>query len=207
MKGAQEDLQFLKVQIVKVEEELRQAYVMGNNVNTKVAHAKQNVDAANARYQAEDKVISEATLNLERARAEEALARLALEELIAHYSDALPYSIVPNGNGETPAGTPSGNNPSGSPLGPIKTDGNGAPGSFMITNWTHYLSSAFGAGVNPAFTGSVTRLYPFNFGSVVYDQKVVNTYGACGGNGPMRVGTGEVVEVSDESFKIRWSSG
>lgn len=78
MKTAQEDLQFLKVQIVRVEEELRQAYLMGNDANTKVAHAKQNVDAANARYQQEEKIISEATLNLERARAEEALARLAL---------------------------------------------------------------------------------------------------------------------------------
>ena len=127
--------------------------------------------------------------------------------MIAYYSDALPYSIVPNGNGNTPAGTPSGNNPSGSPLGPIKNNGDGAPGSFMITSWTHYLSSAFGAGVHPAFTGSVTRLYPFHFGSVVYDGKVMNTHGVCGGHGPMRIGTGKVTEVGEKSFKTRWSSG
>lgn len=77
------------------------------------------MNAANQRYKQEENIITEATLNLERARAEEALARLALEEVIAYYSDALPYSIVPNGNGRTDAGTPSGNNPSGSPLGPI----------------------------------------------------------------------------------------
>lgn len=99
LKGAQDDLGFLKVQIVTIEETLRQTYIKGNDANTLVAHAKQNVEAINARYLEEEKIISEATLNLERARAEEALARLALEEIIAHYSDALPYSIVPNGNG------------------------------------------------------------------------------------------------------------
>lgn len=30
----------------------------------------------------------------------------------------LPYAIIPNGNGKTEAGTPNGNNYSGSPLGP-----------------------------------------------------------------------------------------
>ena len=115
-------------------------------------------------------------MNLERARAEEALARLALEELIAHYSDALPYSIVPNGNGETDAGTPYGNNPSGSALGPVNTNGNGAPGSFKITSWTHYLSQAFGAGVHPSYRGSVTELFPFNFLSEVDGHMVNNNY-------------------------------
>ena len=82
------------------------------------------------------------------------MARLGLEELIALYTDALPYAIVPNGNG-VGAGTPTGNNPSGSPLGPVNTSGNGAFGSFTIPSWTNYLSSAYGAGVNPAFPGSV----------------------------------------------------
>lgn len=44
------------------------------------------------------------------------------------YSDALPYAIVPNGNSASQGGTPSGNNPSGSPLGPINNSGNGAQG-------------------------------------------------------------------------------
>ena len=106
--------------------------------------------------------MTSATQNLEKARAEEALARLALEEVIAHYSDALPYAIVPNGNGLTDIGNPAGNNPSGSPLGAIQLSGSGASGSFQV-NWTHYLSQAYGAGVNPAFSGSVTELYPFSF--------------------------------------------
>lgn len=63
------------------------------------------------------------------------------------YTNALPYAIVPNGNG-TGAGSPTGNNPSGSPLGPINTNGNGASGSFTVSSWTNYLSSAFGAGVH-----------------------------------------------------------
>jgi len=41
-------------------------------------------------------------------------------------------------------------------------NGDGAPGSFQIKSLTHYLSQAFGAGVNPSYAGSVTRLYPFN---------------------------------------------
>lgn len=116
------------------------------------------------------------------------MARLGLEELIQKYSDALPYAIVPNGNGQTNAGTPYGNNPSGSPLGPIRTDGNGAPGSFTVNSWTNYLSSAYGAGVNPAFPGSVTRLFPFNFlsgvsGNQSSGTQVNNNYGNLRPNG------------------------
>ena len=141
------------------------------------------------------------------------MARLALEELIAHYSDALPYSIVPNGNGETNAGTPYGNNPSGSPLGPVRTDGNGAPGSFKINNWTHYLSLAFGAGVHPSFKGSVTELFPFNFLSEVDGNMVNNNYGSsgsqggCGGSGPVRIASGTVISVGERSFKVRLDNG
>lgn len=75
--------------------------------------------------------------------------------MIAYYSNALPYAIVPNGNLSTDPGTPFGNNPSGSPLGQIKTNGSGASGSFKVNNWANYLSSAYGAGVNPAIIGSV----------------------------------------------------
>jgi hypothetical protein len=100
-----------------------------------------------------------------------------LEEIIAHYSNALPYAIVPNGNLQTQPGTPFGNNPSGSPLGPIKVDGDGAEGYFTIKSWTHYLSQAFGSGVHPAFKGSVTKLFPFHFLSIVKGHRVENNYG------------------------------
>lgn len=116
--------------------------------------------------------------------------------MIQKYSDALPYAIVPNGNGQTNPGTPYGNNPSGSPLGPIRNDGNGAPGSFTVNSWTNYLSSAYGAGVNPAFPGSVTRLFPFNFlsgvsGNQSSGTQVNNNYGnlrPTGGNGGVNGG-------------------
>ena len=43
LKGAEADLVFLRAQILKAEETLRQAYIKGNNANTHVAHAKQNL--------------------------------------------------------------------------------------------------------------------------------------------------------------------
>ena len=147
-------------------------------------------------------------MNLERARAEEALARLAVDELIAKYTSALPYVIVPNGNGMTDPGVPYGNNPSGSPLGPLKTDGNGAPGSFKIKNWTHYLSEAFGAGIHPSFIGSVTELYPFNFFSEVDGHMVTNKAHLrgednCDEASGNIVTSGKVVSVGRDSFKVK----
>ena len=219
LKVARQDFAFLKNQIVSAEEALRTAYAAGNDANTIVAHAKQNLDAINCRYQDEEKIISEAVLNLERARAEEALARLAVEELIAHYSDALPYSVVPNGNGKTAAGVPYGNNAAGSPLGPIQQGGNGAPGEFRIRNWNNYLSLAFGQGVHPAFRGSVTKLYPFNFLSVVEGKNLWNNYGEeekkekkveekCEeAPSSARVASGTVIEVGEKSFKVRLDNG
>lgn len=107
---------FLKAQSIDANEALRGAYGHGNDANTEVNFAKENLNAVNKRWEEECRIENEATLNLERARAEEELAKLALDELVAHYSDALPYAIVPNGNGVNP-GTPYGNNPSGSALG------------------------------------------------------------------------------------------
>lgn len=79
-------------------------------------------------------------------------------------------------------GTPFGNNPSGSALGDVKRNGDGAPGSFRINSWRNYLSSAYGAGVNPAIFGSVNELFPFNFNSRVignsaYGTKIINGNG------------------------------
>ena len=86
-------------------------------------------------------------------------------------------------------------------------NGDGAPGSFKITSLTHYLSQAFGAGVHPSYRGSVTRLYPFNMLSQVEGNTIHNNYeslqGGCGGNGPLRVATGRVVSVDDNSFKVQ----
>lgn len=64
LKGAEGDILFLREQMLRVEEDLRQAYIRGNEANTLVSHARQNLDAINARYKQEEKRISEATLNL-----------------------------------------------------------------------------------------------------------------------------------------------
>ena len=117
LKQGEDDILFLRDQLRVIQEDLRRVYILGNNANTKVVHAKENLEAAILRYKKECKVVSDATLNLEKVRAEEALARLALEEIITKYSDALPYSIVPNGNG-VGVGVPAGNNAIGSGLGP-----------------------------------------------------------------------------------------
>lgn len=67
----------------------------------------------------------------------------------------------------TNAGTPTGNNPRGSPLGPIATKNNqnsNNPFEFESNNidsFNNYLSSAYAQGVDPAQPGSVTRNFPF----------------------------------------------
>lgn len=50
LEGAEKDLAYLKTQVGYVEEELRQAYIQGNDFNTLVAHAKENLETVNARY-------------------------------------------------------------------------------------------------------------------------------------------------------------
>jgi hypothetical protein len=60
----------LKSQKTGIDAALRIAYQRGNDVNNRVAFAKQNIDAIIKRFQDESKIISDATLNLERARAE-----------------------------------------------------------------------------------------------------------------------------------------
>lgn len=124
---------------------------------------------------------------------------------------------MPNGNGEG-SGNPFGNNPSGSALGPINNNGDGAPGSFEVKDFTHYLSMAFGAGVSPSHPYSVTKLFPFNFLSKVEGNTITNgnlrgdeqsgiESGVCGGYGPVRVATGEVISMEQDSFKVRLGTG
>lgn len=115
-------------------------------------------------------------------------------------------------------GTPWGNNPSGAALGPLKKDGNGAPGSFKINSWVNYLSSAYGAGVSPAFSGSVTELYPFSFSSKVQGNNVYNEGGAggektqkisCGSNKNenLKIASGVVTAIRDDGFDVKIDDG
>ena len=72
---------------------------------------------------------------------------------------------------------------------------------------------AYGAGVDPNFEGSVTKLYPFSFSSKVHgnmvknEQKSSNYQGACGGNGPVRVASGVVTRIHDHGFSVRVDDG
>lgn len=130
-------------------------------------------------------------MNLERARAEAELAKLALDELVAHYSNALPYAIVPNGNG-IGAGTPIGNNPAGAALGPA-TQGTDR---IQISNWTQYLSNAFGRGINPAFDGNINYLYTFQ---ATTQTGVRTTQNVCDQSGPVRAVTGTITGVQNNA--------
>lgn len=198
----QDTINYLRGQITQANEDLRRAYSNGNDANTAVAFAKENLDAVNKRWQDESKIENDATLNLERARAEEALAKLALDEIIAKYSDALPYAIVPNGNG-VGAGSPTGNNPSGSPLG-AATQGTEA---FAVQDWSSYLSRAFGSGINPAFDGNVNALYPMNFQFTNGLRGAGNGANVCGAAGPVRAVSGNVIAIAGSSFTIRTQGG
>ena len=215
LQAAKDDLAYLRKEIGGAEENLRQGYIKGNDANTKVAHARENVEANNARFEKETKRISEGTMNLERARAEEALARLALDEMIAKFTNALPYAVVPHGNEKGDIGDPAGNNPSGSPLGTIHLDGDGAPGEFHVTDFATYLSNAFGAGVHPSFPGSVNKLFPFHSLSEVDGHKVVNRLNLKGKEeDPCEkeeeddyVGSGEVIWIGENIFKVLLDNG
>lgn len=67
---ANDDLTFVRSQKVESDTALRTAYQRGNDNNNRVAFARQNLDAVVKRFQDESKIVSDATQNLERARAE-----------------------------------------------------------------------------------------------------------------------------------------
>lgn len=67
---ANDDLTFIRSQKLESDTALRTAYQRGNDNNNRVAFARQNLDAVVKRFQDESKVVSDATQNLERARAE-----------------------------------------------------------------------------------------------------------------------------------------
>lgn len=64
------NLQFLKGQVESYDSALRNAYNDGNDANLKVQNAKQNLDALVKRWERDSQSLSDATLNLEKARAE-----------------------------------------------------------------------------------------------------------------------------------------
>lgn len=147
----------------RILEALRRQYYICNDKAEAVRLAKQNLEAMFLKYNTESGYLVEANKNLEAARAEKELADQAVEEIIRSSTDANLFSIVPNGLGETDAGTPAGNNPSGSPLGPVKVRNEVPAGSkVQIGDLANYLSQAYGAGVDPTKPSTVSYLYPLS---------------------------------------------
>ena len=147
----------------RVLEALRRQYYICNDKAEVVKLAKQNLDAMILKFNTETGYLVEANKNLEIARAEKELADEAVEEIIRSSTSANLFSIVPNGLGETDAGTPAGNNPSGSPLGPVKVRNEVPAGSkVQIGDLANYLSQAYGAGVDPTKPSTVSFLHPLS---------------------------------------------
>ncbi len=157
----------LQRELSRVLASLRRQYYICNDKAEIVRKAKQNLDAMILKYNTESGYLLEATQNLEAARAEKALADEAVEEMIRSSTNANVFSIIPNGLGETEAGTPAGNNPSGSPLGPVKIRNEVKEGSkVQIGDLRNYLSNAYGAGVDPSRATTVSYLYPLSLTTI-----------------------------------------
>ena len=158
-----QEIQSLSRELDRILASLRRQYYICNDKAEVVRKAKQNLDAMILKFNTESQYLVEATKNLEAARAEKALADEAVEEMIRSSTTANVFSIIPNGLGETEAGTPAGNNPSGSPLGPVKVRNEVHPGAKVaIGDLSNYLSNAYGAGVDPSKPSTVSFLYPLS---------------------------------------------
>ena len=153
----------LQAELNRVANTLSRQYYICNDAADGVRVAKQNLDAMQLKYTTESAWLREANGNLEKARAEKELADLAVQEIISSSTSALPFSIVPNGQGLTPIGTPVGNNAAGSALGAVRQSNQIIPGSpVVVGDLKYYLSSAYGAGVDVTKSSSVTTLYPLS---------------------------------------------
>ena len=94
----------------------------------------------------------EAGANLEQARIEKEAADLAVQQILISSTDALPFSIVPNGGSTQLGGNPLGNNPSGSALGPafrVDADSRGVQTPQRVGNISNYLSTIYGLNIDP----------------------------------------------------------
>lgn len=161
--GLPGEIVILQRELNRVLQSLRRQYYICNDRAEVVRKAKQNLDAMVLKFNTESSYLLEATQNLEAARAEKALADEAVEEIIRSSTNANVFSIIPNGLGQTDAGTPAGNNPSGSALGPVSVRNEVNPGSkVQIGNLATYLSNAYGAGVDPSRPGTASFLYPLS---------------------------------------------
>lgn len=201
---------------------MRRQYYICNDAADEVRKAKQNLQAINLKLQTETQWLEEANNNLERARAEKQLADIAVEEVIASSTSALPFSIVPNGNGQTNVGTPIGNNPSGSPLGPIRIRNEVDPSrQIIVGDISSYLSRAYGAGVDPSKPSTVSTVYPLSVATLQtlvaqgttgilnadpnyqYPSNGIYGFGCSGGNSDLTYGQGTIYSVQPGMIQVR----
>lgn len=183
----------------------------------------------NLKIQTETQWLQEANNNLEQARAEKELADIAVEEIISSSTSALPFSIVPNGNGFTNPGAPFGNNPAGSPLGPVANRDEVDPSrQVVIGDLSSYLSRAYQAGVDPARPSTVSTLYPLSVSTLetLVQQSTVGVFNpdrtfvapaggvgnfACGSTGALDpnayFGQGTIYSVQPGLIRVRGNNG
>ena len=180
------------------------------------------------KYNTEAGYLLNANKNLELARAEKELADQAVEEIIRTSTNANVFSIIPNGLGQTDAGQPAGNNPSGSALGPVKERHEVAVGSKVaIGDLANYLSQAYGAGVDPTRPSTVTYLYPLSVVTIeaITGQSEIGVFNAdgefvpahkqknglsdfgCSNDENMMEGEGRVKSVQGRCIKIEMADG
>ena len=117
-------------------------------------------------------------------------------------SDALPYAVIPNGNGLTPAGTPAGNNPDGSPLGPVATTRGSGFSSTRTGSLTHYLSGAYRTGADPTRPHTVNDQFPFTIFNINNGADF-----SCNTGRPSESIEGEIQRVFGNSFSVKTNDG
>ena len=94
-------MRILENELPSFAQKLQEAYHLGNDINTRVADARQNLNALIARLETESNELIQFTRQLEVARAEKENADLVLETLLQQKSDALPYAVSGNANQAT----------------------------------------------------------------------------------------------------------
>ena len=86
----------MRAELARVQAALNRQFFLCEATADDVRRAQQNVEAMRARLNQDTEALRTANTNLEAARAEKELADIAVEEIIAVYTDALPFSVVPN---------------------------------------------------------------------------------------------------------------
>ena len=99
------------------------------------------------------------------------------------------------------SGTPNGNNAAGAALGPAT----GSANRIEITNWTSYLSNAFGKGINPTLDGNINYLYPLDF--QVSGNLRGNSDSSCSPSGSVRSVSGTVNGVRGNVINLTGDNG